>query len=224
MPTYCGNSSVGRAQPCQGWGREFESRFPLFVKSAGTKSSCRFAFVGRCKRKCAVALAWVWFGSRILVYIALVVHGSQFEVRLQLATVVEDGVDGKERGLSGDERTLLHQVGQSPSDLNDFIAAQVGQIAGREHHPRMDAAEHIAERLLYFVVRERSAMFGAVSCDGGKVHAAKIRHVFHRCGYYKGLRRGRPQPRLLRFNRLHDAGVEIRVKFYGKKFLALKLG
>ena len=27
--TYCGNSSVGRAQPCQGWGREFESRFPL---------------------------------------------------------------------------------------------------------------------------------------------------------------------------------------------------
>ena len=27
--TICGNSSVGRAQPCQGWGREFESRFPL---------------------------------------------------------------------------------------------------------------------------------------------------------------------------------------------------
>ena len=28
--TNCGNSSVGRAQPCQGWGREFEPRFPLF--------------------------------------------------------------------------------------------------------------------------------------------------------------------------------------------------
>ena len=27
----CGNSSVGRAQPCQGWGRGFESRFPLCV-------------------------------------------------------------------------------------------------------------------------------------------------------------------------------------------------
>ena len=27
--TQCGNSSVGRAQPCQGWGREFEPRFPL---------------------------------------------------------------------------------------------------------------------------------------------------------------------------------------------------
>ena len=27
----CGNSSVGRAQPCQGWGRGFESRFPLFA-------------------------------------------------------------------------------------------------------------------------------------------------------------------------------------------------
>ena len=29
--SYCGNSSVGRAQPCQGWGREFESRFPLNI-------------------------------------------------------------------------------------------------------------------------------------------------------------------------------------------------
>ena len=26
---YCGNSSVGRARPCQGRGRGFESRFPL---------------------------------------------------------------------------------------------------------------------------------------------------------------------------------------------------
>ena len=25
----CGNSSVGRAQPCQGWGRRFEPGFPL---------------------------------------------------------------------------------------------------------------------------------------------------------------------------------------------------
>ena len=48
-----------------------------------------------------------------MVYIALVVHGSQFEVRLQLATVVEDGVGGEECGLFGDEGTLLHQVGQS---------------------------------------------------------------------------------------------------------------
>ena len=29
-----GNSSVGRAQPCQGWGREFESRFPLQILKA----------------------------------------------------------------------------------------------------------------------------------------------------------------------------------------------
>ena len=48
-----------------------------------------------------------------MVYIALVVHGSQFEVRLQLATVVEDGVGGEECGLFGDEGTLLHLVGQS---------------------------------------------------------------------------------------------------------------
>ena len=31
-----GNSSVGRAQPCQGWGREFEPRFPLQISSANT--------------------------------------------------------------------------------------------------------------------------------------------------------------------------------------------
>ena len=30
---FCGNSSVGRARPCQGRGREFESRFPLTVLS-----------------------------------------------------------------------------------------------------------------------------------------------------------------------------------------------
>ena len=29
MTFCCGNSSVGRARPCQGRGREFESRFPL---------------------------------------------------------------------------------------------------------------------------------------------------------------------------------------------------
>ncbi len=27
----CGNSSVGRARPCQGRGREFESRLPLLL-------------------------------------------------------------------------------------------------------------------------------------------------------------------------------------------------
>ena len=37
---YCGNSSVGRAQPCQGWGREFESRFPLKMKK--TARRCLF--------------------------------------------------------------------------------------------------------------------------------------------------------------------------------------
>ena len=32
----CGNSSVGRAQPCQGWGREFKSRLPL--KNTGRRN------------------------------------------------------------------------------------------------------------------------------------------------------------------------------------------
>ena len=34
-----GNSSVGRAQPCQGWGREFESRFPLQNKMSEANQS-----------------------------------------------------------------------------------------------------------------------------------------------------------------------------------------
>ncbi|MDG1121831.1 MAG: hypothetical protein P8N45_05245, partial [Glaciecola sp.] len=41
-----GNSSAGRAQPCQGWGREFESRFPLqtLKNVAFHRKSAFFAF------------------------------------------------------------------------------------------------------------------------------------------------------------------------------------
>ena len=31
LPSLCGNSSAGRAIPCQGIGREFEPRFPLQI-------------------------------------------------------------------------------------------------------------------------------------------------------------------------------------------------
>ena len=37
-----GSSSVGRAQPCQGWGREFESRFPLFRRDVTCNVSIFF--------------------------------------------------------------------------------------------------------------------------------------------------------------------------------------
>ena len=40
--TISGSSSVGRAQPCQGWGREFESRFPL------NSSETPDLWIGRC--------------------------------------------------------------------------------------------------------------------------------------------------------------------------------
>ena len=33
--TVCENSSAGRAQPCQGWGRGFESRFSLHACPGG---------------------------------------------------------------------------------------------------------------------------------------------------------------------------------------------
>ncbi len=44
MPHKCGNSSVGRAQPCQGWGREFESRFPLQNREALVKAKASLFF------------------------------------------------------------------------------------------------------------------------------------------------------------------------------------
>ena len=47
---YCGNSSVGRAQPCQGWGREFESRFPLQILKP------RFAHRGFLLKRCLSGL------------------------------------------------------------------------------------------------------------------------------------------------------------------------
>ena len=39
VPLLSGNSSVGRAQPCQGWGREFESRFPLHTQASAASAS-----------------------------------------------------------------------------------------------------------------------------------------------------------------------------------------
>ena len=90
-----------------------------------------------------------------------------------LFAVLGSWIGGEERGLFGDEGTLLHQVGQPSPDLHDFVAAQIGQVARCEHHPRMDTAEHIAERLLYLIVLEHSAMFGTESGDRGEVHAHK---------------------------------------------------
>ncbi len=45
-----GNSSVGRAQPCQGWGREFESRFPLLkLKSLSLLAGWQSGYAAACK-------------------------------------------------------------------------------------------------------------------------------------------------------------------------------
>ena len=41
---YCGNSSVGRARPCQGRGREFESRFPLQTPRSNAGRFCLWVY------------------------------------------------------------------------------------------------------------------------------------------------------------------------------------
>ncbi len=42
---FCGNSSVGRARPCQGRGREFESRLPLDILNMTKERNSHFAQV-----------------------------------------------------------------------------------------------------------------------------------------------------------------------------------
>ena len=67
--TKCGNSSVGRAQPCQGWGREFKSRFPLSEQKSRSKferlfCSCRHHRHTPCalkKGRGNVAFFWLRF-------------------------------------------------------------------------------------------------------------------------------------------------------------------
>ena len=44
-----GNSSVGRAQPCQGWGREFESRFPLSFFQVTCRPGWQSGYAAACK-------------------------------------------------------------------------------------------------------------------------------------------------------------------------------
>ena len=41
------SSSVGRAQPCQGWGRGFESRLPLIFLPSLIKDKCSSGGIGR---------------------------------------------------------------------------------------------------------------------------------------------------------------------------------
>ena len=55
----CGNSSVGRARPCQGRGREFESRLPLksrsliYFRNAQVAELVDAHVSGACAARCA---------------------------------------------------------------------------------------------------------------------------------------------------------------------------
>ncbi len=53
-----GNSSAGRARPCQGRGREFESRFPLqYLKKAAKFAAFLFDFYLRLLSK--TVMQWI---------------------------------------------------------------------------------------------------------------------------------------------------------------------
>lgn len=59
---YRGNSSVGRAQPCQGWGRGSESRFPLSLSLP-----CRNGGIGRHE---GLKIPWPVMAVRVRVPLA----------------------------------------------------------------------------------------------------------------------------------------------------------
>ena len=54
--SFCGNSSVGRARPCQGRGREFESRFPLTVLSNTKNHTVPGGLLGAARAEAKLAL------------------------------------------------------------------------------------------------------------------------------------------------------------------------
>ena len=62
IETKRGNSSVGRAQPCQGWGREFESRFPL-RKSSSYRNVTAYFFVKSGYRGAKIEILDTYFAT-----------------------------------------------------------------------------------------------------------------------------------------------------------------
>ena len=75
----CGNSSVGRARPCQGRGREFESRFPLQYSMAPTMDitlkamPCQHGALA--KRLCSgLQIRLVRFDSGTCLHLLPVIH------------------------------------------------------------------------------------------------------------------------------------------------------
>ena len=61
----CGNSSVGRARPCQGRGREFESRFPL--QFLDKTSAFEVLFFARQRYRRGRNSAGTWPGGRVVM-------------------------------------------------------------------------------------------------------------------------------------------------------------
>ncbi len=64
---FCGNSSVGRAQPCQGWGREFESRFPLQISQSPVLPGFLVSAPGLYFFATALTMLTSWLGGRVVM-------------------------------------------------------------------------------------------------------------------------------------------------------------
>jgi hypothetical protein len=59
---FSGNSSVGRARPCQGRGREFESRFPLQIHQTSVANRGFFVPDPAC-----LVQSFFWLGGRVVM-------------------------------------------------------------------------------------------------------------------------------------------------------------
>ena len=93
-----GNSSVGRARPCQGRGREFESRFPLQICRRPRSSGSRFLGFrrgGLASRRSRVTMAW-WQSGRRLHGDAL--NRMDMRPRVRQDAEWQQAMDGSKRG------------------------------------------------------------------------------------------------------------------------------
>ena len=134
----CGNSSVGRAQPCQGWGREFESRFPLikhrhsFFHSIlcirGREISDTFFCPPHSAATGSPPLS-VLFQPPSAAAQTLLAAAQSLAAAAQTVPLSESGVRGKQNGAQGKRKNLLFYF-VLWQDICNFATDEVLEPAG----------------------------------------------------------------------------------------------
>ena len=107
---FCGNSSVGRAQPCQGWGREFESRFPL------RRSFTKDLFLLGIRPRIETAVFDVFYFTIIYLVVPAVLQFRFFRISAR-SPCLRRGMSKYIKGY-----TIIHNTSNSDWGLKPFVA------------------------------------------------------------------------------------------------------